>query len=196
VIRRGHDLTPRLADLWCRAMERRAALHYPFDVALDVEAELDDVPVAPVAQFAPAEALSRHLQHDRDRQLHAQRGHQRGQHLIPGTGVITRHTRTLVPPKITWLVSCTRPWNPPTSRCGSANATEASFRRFRRPLQLCRNSTTSPSRRVRFLMTAMRWAGPDSSANTYAVRASIRCSVTEPGSSSSSTCFTSPGSDR
>jgi hypothetical protein len=27
-----------------------------------------------------------------------------------------------------WLVSCTRPWNPPMYRCGSANATEADFR--------------------------------------------------------------------
>ena len=102
----------------------------PGCASLSVEAELHDVPVASVAQFAPAEALSRHLQHDRQ----LQRGHQRGQHLIPGTSVITRHTRTLVPPKITWPVSCTRPWSPPTSRCGSANATEASFRRFRRPL--------------------------------------------------------------
>ncbi len=33
---------------------------------------------------------------------------------------------------MTWPVSCTRPWNPPTYRCGSANATESGFRRFRR----------------------------------------------------------------
>src|ERR1700689_227160 len=30
---------------------------------------------------------------------------------------------------LTWPVSYTRPWNPRTSRCGSANATEAGFRR-------------------------------------------------------------------
>jgi hypothetical protein len=32
---------------------------------------------------------------------------------------------------MTWPVSCTRPWNPPTYRCGSANATEAGFHRRR-----------------------------------------------------------------
>jgi hypothetical protein len=31
-----------------------------------------------------------------------------------------------------WPVSCTRPWNPPTYRCGSATATEAGFHRLRR----------------------------------------------------------------
>src|ERR1700727_508988 len=30
-----------------------------------------------------------------------------------------------------WLVSCTMLWNPPTYRCGSANATEAGFIDFR-----------------------------------------------------------------
>ena len=61
-----------------------------------------------------------------------------------------------------------------------------------------RNSTTSPSRLWAVLTCPLlaRRPGPDCPANTYAVRASIRCSVTEPGSSSSSTCFTSPGSDR
>jgi hypothetical protein len=39
------------------------------------------------------------------RQLPAQRGHQRGQRLIPGTSVITRHTRTLLPPKIIYHYS-------------------------------------------------------------------------------------------
>jgi len=34
-------------------------------------------------------------------QLPAQRDHQRGQHLIPGTSVITRHTGTVLPPTIT-----------------------------------------------------------------------------------------------
>jgi hypothetical protein len=29
-------------------------------------------------------------------------------------------------------VSCTKPWNPPTYRCGSANTTESGFRRLRR----------------------------------------------------------------
>ena len=33
---------------------------------------------------------------------------------------------------MTWPVSCTRPWNPPTYRCGPANATEPGFRRVRR----------------------------------------------------------------
>jgi hypothetical protein len=31
-----------------------------------------------------------------------------------------------------WPVSCTRPWNPPTCRCGSANATQSGFRRLHR----------------------------------------------------------------
>ena len=38
--------------------------------------------------------------------------------------------------------------------------------------------------------------GQTPGALRQAVRASIRCSVTDPGSSSSSTCFTWPGSDR
>ena len=61
-----------------------------------------------------------------------------------------------------------------------------------------RNSTTSPSRLWAVLTCPLlaRRPGPDCPANTYAVRASIRCSVTEPGSSSSSICFTSPDSDR
>src|SRR5271169_5626735 len=32
--------------------------------------------------------------------------------------------------KMTWPVSCTRPWNPPTYRCGSANATETGSRQL------------------------------------------------------------------
>jgi hypothetical protein len=35
---------------------------------------------------------------------------------------------------MTWPVSYTRPWNPPTYRYGSANTTEAGFRRRRHPV--------------------------------------------------------------
>jgi hypothetical protein len=33
---------------------------------------------------------------------------------------------------MTWPVSCTRPWNPPTSRYGSADVTDAGFHRLHR----------------------------------------------------------------
>ena len=33
---------------------------------------------------------------------------------------------------VIWPMACTRPWNPPTYRCGSATATEAGFHRLRR----------------------------------------------------------------
>src|SRR5580700_336291 len=42
---------------------------------------------------------------------------------------------------MTWPASCLGPWNPPTSRCGSANATEAGSRR-RRP---CPVGAASPT---------------------------------------------------
>src|ERR1700732_3724443 len=65
----------------------------------------------------PLPALRQLLQRPRQRslrlrQLPAQRGHQRGQRLIPGTSVITRHTRTLLPPKITCHYSRTLSGNP------------------------------------------------------------------------------------
>jgi hypothetical protein len=53
--------------------------------------------------------------------------------------------------EMTWLVSCTRPWNPPTYRCGAANATESGFRRLRPPSSPallmkcgCRTTRSSP----------------------------------------------------
>ena len=42
---------------------------------------------------------------------------------------------TWIPCKATWPVSCTKRWNPPTYRCGSANAAETGFRQLRRQRQ-------------------------------------------------------------
>jgi hypothetical protein len=48
----------------------------------------------------PRQLLSRPPQRSlRLSQFRAQRGHQGGQHLIPGTGITTRHTRTLLRPE-------------------------------------------------------------------------------------------------
>ena len=49
----------------------------------------------------------------------------------PGSKTQSTWTRSAM----TWPVSCTRPWNPPTYRCGSANATEYGFCRLRRRRQ-------------------------------------------------------------
>ena len=43
------------------------------------------------------------------------------QHSQPGS----KTPSTWMPSKMTWPASCTRPWNPPTYRCGPANATDA-----------------------------------------------------------------------
>src|SRR5580704_14339830 len=49
---------------------------------------------------------------------------------------------------MTWPVSCTGPWNPPTSRSGSAHPTEAGSRHFRRPpAKLCPFKGTTSFRR-------------------------------------------------
>ena len=42
-------------------------------------------------------------------QFGAQRGHQRSQHLLPGTSIIARHTGTLLSPKITHRRSAIQP---------------------------------------------------------------------------------------
>ena len=44
-------------------------------------------------------------------------------HSLPGSKTLW----TWTPSVMTWPVSCTRPWNPPTYRCGSASTTEAGF---------------------------------------------------------------------
>ena len=45
---------------------------------------------------------------------------------------------------MTWPVSCTRPWSQPTSRCGSATATEAGCRRLCRH-RLAQSGAASPT---------------------------------------------------
>ena len=42
-------------------------------------------------------------------------------------GAAERRQPTWTRYEMTWPVSCTRPWHPPTSRCGSATATEAGY---------------------------------------------------------------------
>jgi hypothetical protein len=44
---------------------------------------------------------------------------------------------------MTWPVSCTRPWNPPTYRCGSVTAAEAGYRKLHRHRQ-ARPDAASP----------------------------------------------------